>query len=116
MSSNSTTPAKRPRLDIAAAQQAAAAAQEKAAAAAVKETQEAAPAMKELTDFGGFVVERVLQQAAERKAIFVLGKFPEVDADAQAIVILEKVAFSEEKIKEVLTKDTKVDLGYSLTM
>ena len=116
MSSDASPMPKRPRLDIAAAQQAAAAsAQQKAANdssakddAADESMNNNIPEMADLDDLGGFVMDRVLQEAAERKAIFVLGRFPDHDADAKAILILEKVAFSVDKVPQLCSKGTKV--------
>lgn len=49
-------------------------------------------------DLSKFQADRILSNNTERKTVCVIGKFPELSEEDQAIIILEKSAFTEEQI------------------
>lgn len=55
-------------------------------------------------DLSKFQPDRLLSNNTDRKTVCVLGKFTEKSEDDQAIIILEKSAFTEE---QVLSADTQ---------
>ena len=64
--------------------------------------------LRDLENFGKFHLVRVLQEKADAKAIFLEGRFPSIDPDKVAIVILNKTPFNAEKMDQVLTSDVKL--------
>lgn len=60
-----------------------------------------------------FKLIKVLNNLTNRKSVFLLGQFPDVSLEDQAVIILEKKAFSEENVAGYFTEDYKlhVDLN-----
>lgn len=55
-----------------------------------------------------FKLTKVLNNLTSRKTVFLHGTFPDVSTDDQAVVILEKKAFTETNVADYFTADYKL--------
>ena len=67
--------------------------------------------VRDITNFQGFKVNKVLMESAERKLMAIQGTFEQREGDdgATAIVILEKSPFAADKIADILTTSSKLE-------
>ncbi|XP_067007715.2 m7GpppX diphosphatase isoform X2 [Anabrus simplex] len=64
-----------------------------------------------LSDFSSFELQRVLNENAQRKTVFIQGSFKE--RKGQAIVILEKTPFDEKSIDGILSANSRLKRDFS---
>lgn len=66
------------------------------------------------SDFSSFKAERILNNNTRGKTVAVLGKFPKLSDTNQAVVILEKSAFTEPQLLATGTNQTLFELATKL--
>ena len=72
----------------------------------LEEPREPSDENEKLKTLEGFEIVKILNESAKTKSVFVQGRFE--GSDDAAVVILEKTAFDEKSLPDILSKDSNL--------